>query len=376
MKWSGSRLRSKLLVADLFLIVLGVATFFLAALLVAPTLFEDQLGHLADIGVIGESAQKVNAELKSAFQVSVIQAMVVATAVGSVAAVAISVFVSDRVSAPLRHMADAAKRIAAGKYTERVPNSGPDPIGELSELARSFNEMAASLENMERRRMELLGDLAHELRTPISTLEGYTEGLLDGMVESSPETWARLHDEASRLRRLVADLQELSRAEARQLSLDIEALPPALIIQNSIEPLRLDFEEKGLEIVTEVAEGLPLVSADMGRAMQVLTNLLTNALRYTPAPGLIEVSAARNPGSKEVLFQVRDTGIGIPREHLANLFERFYRVDKSRSRAAGGSGIGLTIARSLVQMMGGRIWVESPGAGQGSTFSFTLPSAR
>jgi len=234
--------------------------------------------------------------------------------------------------------------------------------------------MAASLEHAERRRLELIGDVAHELRTPIATLEGYLEGLLDGVVEPSERTWARLHAEAGRLRRLVEDLQELSRAEAHQLSVVVKPVAPQAIVQAAVDRLAADFAAKGLALNVSLAEALPEVQADPDRAVQVLTNLLTNALRYTPAPGRVDVQVS--PAGQAVRFSVRDTGIGIAPEHLPHLFERFYRVDKSRSRSLGGTGIGLTIARALVKAMGGRIWAESPGPGQGSTFSFELPAAR
>jgi signal transduction histidine kinase len=227
--------------------------------------------------------------------------------------------------------------------------------------------------------MELLGDVAHELRTPISTLDAYLEGLLDGVVQPSQETWVSLRDETGSLRRLADDLRELSRAEARQLSLKLETADPSAIAQAAAERLQVDFSEEGLDLATNLPNNLPRVIADRARVLQVLTNLLTNALRYTPAPGRVTLSVVHAPGGLawgEVLFQVADTGIGIAPEHLPHLFDRFYRVDKSRSRAAGGSGIGLTIAKAMVEAMGGHIWAESQGSSQGSIFSFTLPVAR
>ena len=234
--------------------------------------------------------------------------------------------------------------------------------------------MPGALEQAERRRLELIGDVAHELRTPLATLEGYLEGLLDGVVEPSAPTWARLHDEARRLRRLVDDLQELSRAEARQLVLDIREAPAAAIVQAALDRLGAEFAERGLDLRVVVAPGLPPVRADRDRAVQVLTNLLTNALRYTPAPGRVEVAVARTGAA--VTIRVADTGIGFTPEQAGRLFERFYRADGSRARALGGAGVGLAIARALVDAMGGRIWAESPGPGRGSTFAFTLPLAR
>jgi histidine kinase len=182
-----------------------------------------------------------------------------------------------------------------------------------------------------------------------------------------------LHTEAGRLRRLVDDLQELSRAEARQIPLSLQPVAPQRLVQDALEPLEEQFAEKGLQLQIHVPEDLPLVMVDPHRAVQILTNLLVNALRYTPAPGRVEVAVSRE--KTKVAFRVSDTGVGLSPEQLAHIFERFYRVDKSRSRAFGGSGIGLTIAQSLAQAMGGEIRVESAGLGQGSSFTLTLPQA-
>jgi signal transduction histidine kinase len=290
----------------------------------------------------------------------------------SLAAIAVSLFVSTQIVTPLQRLLAASRRIAAGHYAERVPANEAD---ELGALATQFNIMAAELESAERRRVALIGDVAHELRTPLATIEGYTEGLLDGVVAPGAETWALLHDEVGRLRRLVQDLQELSRAEARQLPLHQRPCDPAELVGQALARITPQFAEKDITLINAIPipSGLPAVQADADRIIQVLINLLGNALRYTPSGGTIRVSAERQDGA--VAFHVADTGIGIAREHLPYLFERFYRVDKARSRALGGSGIGLTIARVLVEAHDGRIWVTSPGPNQGTTVSFTLPIA-
>ena len=419
--------------AFLLVIAVGASTTFVVSGLVAPRLFDDHMagmmgttndgtgstGGMGGQGMMGGSGTtgsmmggQTSASLQEAFQASVTQALLVATGAAAVAAVIVSLFIAEGIARPVRRIAAASRRIAAGHYAERVSGERLDPDEELGQLAHNFNDMATSLESTERRRVELLADVAHELSTPISTLDGYLEGLLDGIVQPTPETWASLRGETGRLRMLVNDLRELSRAENRQLSLKLEPVAPAEIVQVALERLRMDFEEEGLEFVTDVAANLPKVIADRDRAVQVLTNLLTNALRYTPPPGKVTLSVRRatgrsgayvgtdtiggaggglgaggarleggsdgggGGGGSEVVFQVTDTGIGIPAEHLPHLFERFYRVDKSRSRAAGGAGIGLTIARALVEAMGGRIWADSLGVGGGSTFSFTLPAPR
>jgi signal transduction histidine kinase len=310
------------------------------------------------------------AQLAGAFRDALGEALWLAGGAALVAAIVVSLLVSGQVAGPIRRLALASRRIAAGRYSDRVVASGPD---ELRQLATSFNEMAAELEGAERRRLELIGDVAHELRTPIATIEGYAEGLLDGVVPATERTWAKLHAEAGRLRRLAEDLQQLSRAEAHQLALVLQPVAPGAIVQAAVDRVHLDFDAKGLDLHIQVPSALPEVRADPDRAVQVLTNLLTNAFRYTPASGRVELSASR--ARDGVRFQVRDSGIGIADEHLPHLFERFYRVDKSRARTSGGAGVGLTIARALVEAMGGRISAESPGLSHGATFAFTLPLA-
>jgi histidine kinase len=226
-----------------------------------------------------------------------------------------------------------------------------------------------ALEQTERRRLEVIGNVTHELCTPIAT----PEGLLDGVIEPTPQTWAVMHSEAGRLRRLVDDLQELSRAEARQIPLSPQPVAPQRLVQIAFEPLEGQFAEKNLDFNVSLPEGLPPVMVDPARAVQILTNLLVNALRYTPAPGKVEVAVSREKDMMALC--VTDTGVGLTREQLAHIFESFYRVDKSRARAFGGSGIGLTIASSLALTMGGEIQAESAGLGQGSSFTLTLPLA-
>jgi two-component system sensor histidine kinase BaeS len=381
MRWLRANLTTKLFLSYLMVVVVGIVTLFLAADAVAPSFFAAHMNQMMRGNGIGRmmgaspaGSDAMDPLLQEAFRNAMTQALLVAAPVATFAALAVSLFVSRQIVRPVRRMASATQRIASGHYAERVA-VGPGNTGdELSQLGASFNEMAGALEQAERRRLDLIGDVAHELRTPIATLEGYLEGLLDGVVEPSDQIWAKLHDEAGRLRRLVDDLQELSRAEARQIPLAVRTVAPATIVEAAINRLAPQFEDKGLVLRHTIPSDLPPVWADSDRAVQVLTNLMTNALRYTPAPGQVDVAVERI--GDEVAFRVKDTGVGLAPEHLAHLFERFYRVDKSRSRALGGSGIGLTIAKALVAAMGGRIWAESLGPGKGSTFTFTLPLAR
>ncbi len=373
MDWLRTGLARRLFLSYLLVIAVGMITLFLVGEAVAPSILDQ---HMA--GMMGQSGAVMmgvytDASLRAAFRAAMLQSLLVAGGAAALIAVIASLVISRRIAQPVHRMVEATHRIASGQYAERLPVESGGRSDELSSLATSFNEMAGSLQQTEQRRMALVGDVAHEMRTPIATLQGNLEGLLDGIVEASPETWARLHGEAGRLRRLVDDLQELSRAEARQMPLSIQPLSPSTIVQTAVDRLSAQFAEKGLDLGVTIQSGLPAVEADQDRAVQVLTNLLINALRYTPAPGRVDVNAARQADA--VAFTVSDTGTGLAPEHLEHVFERFYRVDKSRSRALGGSGVGLTIAKALVEAMGGWIQAQSAGIGQGSTFTFTLPLA-
>jgi histidine kinase len=219
--------------------------------------------------------------------------------------------------------------------------------------------------------LQLIGDVAHELRTPLATIRGTMEGLLDGVIEPDADRLGQIHQEAVRLQRLVNDLQELSRVEAGVYELKPNRVPVRRLLEAVQARLGMQFDDKGVELTLEIPSGLPAVWVDEDRIGQVLLNLAGNALQYTPTGGRVQIRAHKIGSQVEV--QIQDSGIGIPAQHLEHLFTRFYRIDKSRSRAGGGSGIGLTISKHLIEAHGGRIRVESPGPGQGSLFAFTLP---
>ncbi len=370
LRWNS--LGIKLFGSYLLIIAIGTLVILNSIDLIAPNAFTSHMQMMPNggmSGMMGSADQTaLNSSIDQAFKSALGDAMLVAGLIGVGVAIIISFFVTRLIVTPVRRLAQASKRIAAGHYAERIPHVGKD---ELGEMALNFNEMAQTLESTERRRLELIGDVAHELRTPVATLEGYMEGLLDGVVKPSEEIWLSLHEEAGRLRRLIDDLQELSRAEAKQIPLQLSAVSPLEITGAAVERLENQFKEKGLEFYATLPQNLPLVRADRDRAIQVLTNLLTNALRYTPVPGTVKLELTTT--GDMVQFKLSDTGIGISQEQLPLVFDRFYRVDKSRSRALGGSGVGLTIAKALVEGMDGNIQAASGGPGQGSTFTFTLP---
>ncbi len=375
-------LGARLFVSHFLVALVAAFTLLTALYLIAPMIFGRLMSGMmgADGGMMGTDGGMMRPSdmegmmglVGRAFGLTLLYSLLVAGAVAAVIAAASSLFVSRRIVEPLRNMMAATRRIAAGRYGERVPVGEPDELGALSE---SFNAMAASLEEAEKKRLELIGDVSHELRTPLSTLQGYMEGLMEGVVEPSEETWALLYGEAERMRRIVDDLGRLSHAEAGQLDLEITVLSPAEAVGIAVERMAPLFDEKGVELENAAPENLPPVSADGDRVVQVLTNLLGNALRHTPAGNRVAVEA--EPRENAVVFWVKDTGAGIPAGDLPHVFERFYRAEKSRSRseARGGSGLGLAISRALIEAMGGRIRAESPGPGKGARFSFSLPLA-
>ncbi len=209
-------------------------------------------------------------------------------------------------------------------------SSGED---ELAELGQSFNQMAHTLAQTEERRRRLIGDVAHELRTPLSGIKSVMEGLQDGVLPAEPATFLDVEREVNRLQRLVRDLEELSKAEAGQISLELELINPITFVQTAVDRLMLQYDDKGVKLLTEFPEGIPDVAVDQARMTQVMLNLLGNALQYTPEGGQVVVSIWGS--AQNVIISVQDSGIGIPTESLPHIFERFYRVDKSRSRSWG-----------------------------------------
>ncbi len=361
------RLGYKLFLSYLVIVVVGVVVLAGTAKFHAPTALQHHVALMESL--LGDNPA-LAADLRENFLAAVNEIMTVAAVAASLAALITSSFVARRIIDPIRQIMFASQRIAAGEFHERVQVSSED---ELGALAQTFNRMATTLEQTERRRLELIGDVAHELRTPLSSIKSIMEGLVDGVLPSEPSTYVDVQREVARLQRLIHDLQELSRAEAGQISLDLRSVSPAKLIHIAADRLRPQFGDKDVNLHIKVSADIPPIRADPDRIIQVLLNLLGNALQYTPSGGKVTVQA-RCEG-REVIVAVQDSGIGISPEHLPHIFDRFYRVDKSRSRSGGGSGIGLTIAKHLVEAHGGHISAESHGPNQGSTFTFTLPQA-
>jgi signal transduction histidine kinase len=284
-------------------------------------------------------------------------------------AIVLAFLLSRRVLSPVKALINATRQFGKGDFSRRVEYKDK---GELGELAQSFNSMADNLERTERLRRDMVADVAHELRTPLSNLKGYLEAIGDGVVTPDEGTIRSLSEEASTLSRLVNDLQELSLADAGEIKLARQSEDIVELIKEATAAVQAKGVARGLTITTDLPEPLPAVNIDRQRIKQVLLNLLENAVTHTDRGGSVTVKAGPQGGM--IYISVTDTGEGIPDEDLPLIFERFYRVDKSRARATGGSGLGLTIAKRLVEAHGGSIQVKSQ-PGKGSTFTFTVPVA-
>ena len=302
------------------------------------------------------------------FITSVNRSLLLAGGLAGSLAVLLTVLLSSRILRPIHALTIAAGKMEQGDLSQRVVVRTKD---ELGALARAFNAMADSVARAEQLRRTMLGDVAHDLRTPLTNIRGYLEAVQDGVLRPTPEVIRSLQDEALLLTRLVSDLQELAQAEAGQLHLDCRPLDLAAALRQAAAVVAPQARAKGVQVDVQTPEALPPVLADAERVGQMLGNLLHNAIAYTPEGGHVTLSAV---GGDPVEVRVADTGIGIAPEHLPNTFERFYRVDPSRNRATGGSGLGLAIVKHLVEQQGGRAWAEST-VGTGSVFRFTLPPA-
>lgn len=284
-------------------------------------------------------------------------------------AIILTFFLSRRISAPVKTLALAATRLGQGDLGQRVAVKDK---GEIGELAQSFNAMAGELENSDKIQRNMIADIAHELRTPLTNIRGYLEAISDGVVPPDATTISSLVEEASLLSRLVSDLQELSLAESGGLKLDLREQAVNGVLQQTLAALQPAARAKKLNLTCNLPAELPPVKIDAQRISQVVRNLVENAIAHTGPGGNINVAAEKQ--DSRLAVAVTDDGEGIPAEAIPHLFERFYRVDPSRARATGGSGLGLKIAKKLVEAHGGTITVRSE-PGKGSCFTFTLPVA-
>ena len=299
-------------------------------------------------------------------QTALVQAGLLAAVVGLL----LGLLMARGLAAPLAEVAGAARELAAGRRDHRVRERGTD---EVRTVGRAFNELAADLDQAETLRRNLVADIAHELRTPLTVVQGGLRAILDDVYPLDKGEIAVLYDETLVLNRLISDLRELAQAEAGQLALHLQPTDTARLVAGEVARFAEQAQARTIELTVAAPQALPPVQADPDRVRQVLHNLLSNALRHTPAGGQITVAAQPTSDGQAVRVAVRDTGAGIAPEDLPHVFDRFWRADPSRSREGGGSGLGLAIARQLVEAHGGRIGVDSrPGVG--SEFWFTLPT--
>ncbi len=365
--WS---LRFKLLFAFVVVTLAGILALIAAAELSAGWFYEAHITQMTQRYGSG-AMDAMHSELYDGFSRSLAQSLLVGLAVGIPLAVLVGFWVARRVIEPVSRVSSAARRIAAGAYSERLPNGDSDELGLLIE---DFNRMAVALESVEARRIELIGTVAHELRTPLSGLQGYAEGLSDGLFDPMQAAQA-IHREVSRLKRLVNDLSEVSKVESGAVALHLEPFDLVPLVREVVERYEPMFLEAGSVIQLTLPTQSITVRADRDRVTQIVINLLSNALKHAPgSPTEVRVGPDKFLNANEVCLEVRDFGPGIPAEYLPHLFVRFYRVDASRSSGTGGSGVGLTISSHLATAMGGRLEVTSD-LGKGSSFKLTLPAS-
>ena len=373
------QLRWRIIGSHLIIVIAGVTILLLATeafqILTVSDSIQSRLAALTEAQTPA-SVERAAEALLNAFQDTLLISLAIAAGGALIAALITSILLTRLILHPLYQITQSSQRIANGHYDERItiPNSD-----ELALMATHFNQMAGALEHVEQQRVALIGNVSHELRTPLSGIEGYLEGMMDGLLPSDTETYAQMYQEVRRLRRLVDDLQALSRVEAGQIKLRKDSFDLLPVVERVVSQLQPQAQAQCLTV--QVVASQPVTSqaeirvfADPDRTAQVLINLLGNAIRYTPENGCITVRIT--PQQKTVEIAVEDTGIGIPSDALPYIFERFYRVDSSRARSSGGSGIGLTISRRLAWAMGGELSATSDGPRQGATFFFILPVAQ
>lgn len=357
------------LYARLFLSHLLVTCIALGAvLLISETLASAFIRHHVEqmVTLIGPDGASLRPDLERGVRRTLTSALLASLPLALVVAALTALFSARRVVKSVELLRDGSHALATGDYGRRLPEKGQD---ELTDVARHFNRMAGALQQVEQGRIELISNVAHELRTPLSALRGYAEAMSDGVMTPEAVSGAILRETAA-MERLAQDLSMVSRVEAGAVELHPSDFAPAALLLDAYERFVGVYEERGVALIRVEGRALPPITADFERASQVLANLLGNALRHTPRGGQVTLGAEHRGG--DVVFTVADTGSGILPEHQGRIFERFYRVDPARTRG-DGSGVGLTIARGLATRMGGSLTVDS--SSQGSVFTLALLAA-
>jgi len=362
----------------LSLLFLGIAmvTIMIVAISVDQMVrqgFDEYLRQSGERGGMPRMMAPMLGVAEQAFLIAFRWSLWLAVAASGVVALILGIAFGRIFTRPIRNLTLAAKHLSDGHLSERVTIKTSDEVGAL---ANAFNSMAQSLDDKEKSRRQLLADIAHELRTPLTVIQGNLEAWLDGVLPPTPENIASLHNETMLLSRLVTDLRDLSLAEAGQLKLHRQPVNISDMINSEQSAMAINAGEHQVTLQAEISESLPQVTVDIDRIRQVLRNLITNALRYTPAGGQVTITALSPSPSNAgfVTIVVSDTGTGIAPEDLPHMFTHFYKADHSRHRTGAGSGLGLAIVKQLVEAHGGKVWVESE-PGKGSRFYFTLPPA-
>ncbi len=299
------------------------------------------------------------------------QIVIIAGSITCLVAVFVSWYVSRRIIRPIAEIASATKRISDGQYDHLIDVNQNDEIGEL---ASRFNQMAMTIAKSEKTRQQLIADVSHELKTPLASIQGMIEGFQDQIIHETPENYTLIYQELDRLQRLVKDLQDLSITGSGAIQLQRRWWPPVDIASAVIARMRSQYDTKSIELSMDFETHLPKCFMDRGRIEQVLINLLGNSLQYTDTGGQVRINLSQE--DKGIRFAIHDTGIGLSGSEVKRIFQRFYRVDKSRSRLTGGSGIGLTIAKNIVDAHDGQIWAESLGLHQGTSIYFRIPISK
>jgi len=383
-------LRMRLLQSNVVLVLLTMVLFVVTITIITPRVHDRMMAderrrevasgaisvdpqpgtHHGAIGQTGIIGSDTLARAEMLYRNAVWRSIWISMALALALALMTSFTFAKVLASPLQQLTLASRRIAGGDFT---PISVNDDAVELHELASQFNQMASALKDAEQRRAALIGDVAHELRTPLTSIQGYAEGILDGVVAPDAKNISIIRDEAHRMHRLVDDLQSLSRADAGTLTLYPAPTDLHEIVQRAISVLDGAIKERSLTLELVYEHESEPIYCDADRINQVLLNLLTNAIRVSVHGGRIIISTGHDAST--VWCTVQDFGEGIDAQHLPHIFERFYRVDPSRTRATGGAGVGLTIARAIIVAHGGAITATSSGPATGATFRFSIPKS-
>lgn len=361
-----NRLAFRLVLSHLLVALLGASATFLIVRQIAPPLFDESVRRR---GMGSGRPDQTGSTLRLEFIEAVDQALLIGALVGAGAAAVFGAFASYRLVRSLGTIRAATRAMARGRYDVPVPRPHET---ELAELVDDVNTLGRGLADTEARRVRLLGEVGHEMRTPLTVIDGYVEAMIDGVMPTAPEQLAQVSEEVRRLRRLSDDLSTLSRAEEGRLDLALQRVELGPVVAAAAERLRPQAEDAGLRLVVDV-EPAREVMADADRVAQLVTNLVGNAVRATDPGGEVRVSCRQE--GQSVVVEVADTGEGLDPAELEHIFERFYRVPGRRvGEHETGSGIGLTIARGIVREHGGELTGTSPGRGRGATFTARLPA--